>query len=435
MDKKELVSFIKEMNSSFIRVAVTDIDGILRGKLMHKDKVLKSLESSFGFCNVIFGWDSRDDLYAHDSVTGWSTGFPDAQASLDPSTFRVLPWVGDTPMLLADFQPSISAVCPRSILKKIANEAKELGFEASFAMEFEWFNFKKEAKSPVSDGMFGYSLLRSSQFHEYWKQVFEGLEAAQIPIEGLHTETGPGAMEAALKRANALEAADRAVFFKSFIKEISSQHDILSSFMAKGNADLPGCSGHMHQSLWNGDSNIFEEENGKMSKIQEHYLAGLLHGLPELMPVYAPTINSYKRLVPGSWAPTTVSWGVENRTTALRIIKSSSEQSRIELRVPGSDNNPYLSMAAALASGLYGIKNELKLDLKEVKGNAYENKELAKLPSSLKEAVGKMKDSTLANKLLGESFVSHFVMTREWEILQHERSVSSWEIDRYFEGI
>jgi len=438
MDKKQVVEQLSQTTNSKIRLGVTDLDGMIRGKLMHKDKVLQSLEDGFGFCNVIFGWDSTDSLYEKDYVTGWNTGFPDAAATIDTNTFRIIPWHGDIPMLLADFEQSLPEICPRTLLKKQQQKAHDLGFETAFAMELEWFNFKKDQASPtipVSKGMFGYSLLRANQFQDFWGQLFDQLATADIPLEGLHTETGPGAQEAAIMKTDVLEAADRTVLFKSAVKEMASQYDILSSFMAKWSSQLPGCSGHLHQSFWKDGQNLFASKENKMSMLGEHYLAGLLYTLPDFCAIYAPTINSYKRLVPGSWAPTTVSWGVENRTTACRIINRTTSQSRIELRVPGADNNPYLSIAAALASGLYGIENKLTLDMPEVTANAYEMTQLTRLPSTLKEATSKLKSSEIASELLGESFVAHFVMTREWEVSQHEQFVSNWETERYLEGI
>jgi len=436
MELNELIEFLSAMESPEVRIAITDIDGLLRGKLMHREKVINSLENGFGFCDVIFGWDSTDSLYKNDSVTGWNAGFPDAKASIDPSTFKIIPWHQDKPMLLADFRNALPEICPRSLLISQLEKVENLDLSTKFSMEFEWFNFQKADNAvPISDGMFGYSLLRVSQHQEYLKQLFQQLDKANIQLEGLHTETGPGVMEAAINKSTILEAADHAVLFKSAVKEIASQHQITPSFMAKWNSDLPGCSGHMHQSLWKGGKNLFHSSGGQLSEIQQQYLAGLLYTLPYLLPIYAPTINSYKRLVEGSWAPTTVSWGVENRTTAFRVINTSEDQSRIELRVPGADNNPYLSMAAALASGLYGIENELSLDLPETKGNAYANDTLAQLPASLGKAIDQMKTSSLPAELLGERFVDHFIMTREWEIEQHEKAVSDWELKRYFEGI
>ena len=167
----------------------------------------------------------------------------------------------------------------------------------------------------------------------------------------------------------------------------------------------------------------------------EHYIAGILHCLPEILPLYAPTINSYKRLTEGAWAPTTLTWGIDNRTCAVRAIPGSLKSTRIEMRVPGSDANPYLAMAASLASGLYGIKNKLPLKISATQGNGYEDKQNGTLSKHLGEATQKMKNSKLAIELFGENFVRHFTKTRDWEWNQHLNSVSDWELKRYFEII
>src|SRR6202035_2269045 len=176
---------------------------------------------------------------------------------------------------------------------------------------------------------------------------------------------GPGVYEAAILYSEALEAADRAVLFKSGVKEIGHRHGIMPCFMAKFNENLPGCSCHIHQSLWSigKNQNVFydEKSNTGLSALMENYIAGQLLCLPEILPMYAPTVNSYKRLVEGAWAPTTLTWGIDNRTVALRVLNGSKISCRLETRVIGADTNPYLAMAAALAAGLYGIKNKLEL--------------------------------------------------------------------------
>ena len=285
--------------------------------------------------------------------------------------------------------------------------------------------------------MFGYSILRASQQSPYFNDLFTLLDDFKVPLEGLHTETGPGVYEAAIEYSGALEAADRAVLFKSGVKEIAARHHIMASFMAKWNHDLPGCSGHIHQSLWKNGKNIFHDAKGahQISSTMESYMAGQLMALPYILPMYAPTINSYKRLVEGAWAPTTLTWGLDNRTTALRVINPSEKATRVELRVPGADANPYLAMAAALTSGLYGIKNKLKLTTPPTTGNGYQDLSNGRLPADLKEATQAMKSSDLAIELFGAPFVDHFTKTREWECRQFAAKVTDWELKRYFEII
>jgi glutamine synthetase len=349
---------------------------------------------------------------------------------------------------LADFDVEGSAaaeVCPRTLLKKIIGRAQALGYSPIFAQEFEWFNFVRQENGTalpppsLTEGMFGYSVLRASQKGDYYHALFDELTAFGVPIEGLHTETGPGVYEAAILYGNALEAADRAVLFKSGVKEIAHRFGILASFMAKWREDLPGCSGHVHQSLWDKakHKNLFYDaaEPAGMSALMQSYIAGQLYCLPYILPMFAPTINSYKRLVEGAWAPTTVTWGIDNRTTALRALPQGANACRLETRVPGSDCNPYLAIAACLASGLYGIEKGLKLEQPATKGNGYANHKYGKLPANLSKATKAMKKSEIAQALFGETFVQHFCGTREWEWKQFGKAVTDWELRRYFEII
>jgi len=423
----------------------------LRGKLISKKKFLASAKQNLGFCNVIFGWDINDMVYDNSKVTGWRTGFPDSSASIDLSTYRTIPWNDSIPLFLADFHQSeeLSGVCPRTLLKRVDERCRSAGYVPKFASEYEWFNFLETPQSlkqkgmvdpePFTPGMFGYSLLRSSQYNEFMSGISNQMNSFGIPVEGIHTETGDGVYEACIEFSDLIEAADRSALFKSGVKEIAFRYGVMASFMAKWNDNLPGCGGHVHQSLWTSDDaeNLFYTAgpDKKLSSILEHYIAGQLHCLPYILPMYAPTVNSYKRFVSGSWASTSVSWGRDNRTTALRVIPGGAESSRLETRVPGSDANPYLSMAAALASGLYGIENKLTLDVPETQGNEYQNIESNALPANLKDATAQMKSSELANELFGETFADHFVYTREWEWEQFSKRVTDWELKRYFEII
>jgi glutamine synthetase len=427
-----------------IKVAICDIDGALRGKYIHKEKFFSTLQGGFGFCNVVFGWDIGDHAYDNCGYTGWHTGYPDAVANLDLTTFRKVPWDNDVCFFLGDFD---SDICPRTLLRRVKNEAVNAGFAASFGQEFEWFNFKEDPRKlhdrgythpePITAGMFGYSILRMAHNREFFNDIYDLLGKFRIPIEGLHTETGPGVLEAAILYGDVLESADRAILFKTAIKEIGLKHGIMPTFMAKISEDLPGCSGHIHQSLWRDGKNLFHDKdktNG-MSDLMESYIAGLLHCMPHVLPMYAPTVNSYKRLVQGAWAPTSLTWGIDNRTTCIRALPISGKSTRIELRVVGSDANPYLAHAAALSSGLYGVKNKLKLSTPMTVGNGYEEKGQGSLPRDLSEATEKMKSSELARELFGDAFVNHYTYTREWEWEQYRKAVTDWEYKRYFESI
>ncbi|MBS1662965.1 MAG: glutamine synthetase [Bacteroidetes bacterium] len=439
----ELLEQLAAAGTEKVKLAIADIDGVLRGKIISFDKFRSIAEKGFGFCDVVFGWDAMDQAYDNGVFTGWHTGYPDAVAVADVATMRRVPWEGGIPFFLADFAVP---VCPRTLLKKVIGQAGEMGYSAYFSQEFEWFNYKMPEKTPesfsdltpISRGMFGYSVLRASQGSEYFHALFDGLKQFRVPLEGLHTETGPGVYEAAILYSDVLEAADRAVLFKTAVKEIAARHGILPTFMAKVSETLPGCSGHVHQSLWTADGSrnlFYDGDSSGMSQLMESYIAGQLHCLPFVLPMYAPTVNSYKRLVEGAWAPTTLTWAVDNRTTALRALPGGASSTRLETRVVGSDSNPYLAMAACLASGLYGIRNGLRLGVPPTKGSGYADKTWGVLPRNLWEATQAMKESSLAKELFGEEFVDHFTRTREWEWRQFAQVVTDWEIKRYLEII
>lgn len=454
MSSSEIIYKIRKSEHTKIKVAITDMDGVLRGKLMRKDKFLSAIDSGFGFCDVVFGWDMADVAYEDMAIeaTGWHTGYPDAPATIDLNTYRTIPWNDDVPMFLADFSSEDGAgfpACPRTLLKRVIKKCESMGFEPVFAQEFEWFNFEETPQSlhdkgfqnmkPLTPGMFGYSILRSSLKSDFFNDLFDLMEKFRIPIEGLHTETGPGVYEAAIQYGHILESADRAVLFKTAAKEIANLHGIIATFMAKWSVDLPGCGGHVHQSIWDSKKtkNLFYDahDKKKMSPMMKSYIAGQLKCLPEILPMYAPTINSFKRLVEGAWAPTTLTWAEDNRTTALRAITGGATSTRLETRVIGSDANPYLAMAACLASGLYGIENNLELDTPETIGNGYKDIKNGVLPYNLLDATTAMKNSDIAKELFGNDFVDHFTKTREWEWKQFSKHVTDWELKRYMEII
>ncbi len=451
-DLKKIIEEVKDYPERKVKLAVTDIDGILRGKVIHLDKFLSVVKGDFGFCDVVLGWDSGDVLYDNVKFTGWHTGYPDTPARIDLNTYRKVPWDGDIPFFLADFTDATGVanpICPRGLLKKVREQAMRMGFAPMFSQEFEWFNFEETPHDlkekhyvnpkPMTPGMFGYSILRSSLKSPFFNDLFDLLAAFDVPLEGLHTETGPGVYEAAILYDDILEAGDRAVLFKTAVKEIAYRHNLIASFMAKWNTDLPGCSGHLHQSLWDtgGKENLFFEEGDPdgMSELMKSYVAGQLYCLPWILPMYAPTVNSYKRLVEGAWAPTTITWGIDNRTTAIRVLAAGRKSTRIEMRVSGSDVNPYLAMAASLASGLYGIRNKMKLSQPRTLQNGYKDYSNGKLPADLHEATKAMENSALAMELFGREFTEHFCATRIWEWRQFGKAVTDWEMKRYFEII
>jgi glutamine synthetase len=451
MDPRAVESLLAEHKITRIKVGGFDIDGILRGKYISREKFDSAVEKGLGFCDVIFGWDSSDVLYDNVSVTGWHTGYPDAVARIDLSTFRVIPWEPGTAFFIVDYfdeQSRPLAFSPREVLRRVVAKAHEMGFEPEVATEFEFFLFREDSHSirakhyrdltPLSPGMFGYSVVRTGVHSEIAHAFLDSMRDFGIELEGFHTETGPGVYEAAIRHNHALAAADNAALFKSGVKQVAARHGLIATFMAKSSADLPGSSGHLHQSLWDHahSRNLFHDAGRQqgMSTLMSHFVAGQLQLIAEFAVFSCPTINSYKRLVPGVWAPTNATWGIDNRTAALRAVLGPSPASvRVEYRLSGADINPYLAIAASLASGLYGIDHRLEPP-EPLRGNAYETK-APHLPRSLDEATHLLERSSVARELLGEEFVDHYLRTRQWEVRQHQRAVTDWERERYFEII
>jgi glutamine synthetase len=443
-------AIVAERGLTHVKVGAFDIDGILRGKYMSRAKFESSLESGFGFCDVVLGWDSKDQLYDNVRYTGWHTGYPDANVRVLPESCRALPW--EEPMLffLGEFAGGAERVCPRAVLRRVLERAKKLGYEAYAGFEYEFFVFKETPDSvreknfrnlqPIAPDYFGYSVIRNSVWSDFYRSLLDLGEKMDFPIEGLHEETGPGVIEAAIGVDSALSAADKAALFKTFAKVHAQRQGLMATFMAKWSKDWPGQSGHIHISLKDTASGkpVFYDANKQftMSDTMRWFIGGQQKLMPELLAMVSPTVNSYTRLIPGFWAPTDSAWSVDNRTCALRVIAGSAKAQRVEYRVAAADANPYVILAAALGSGLWGIENKVEPD-PVVEGNAYERKfpERLALPRTLWEAAQRLKASEVAGDLFGEDFVHHFAASREWEEREFRRHITDWELARYFEII
>ncbi len=448
MTLEEVRKLLEQNEVKRIKLGAYDIDGTLRGKYVSSEKFHSAAQSGMGFCDVIFGWDIGDVLYDNVKFTGWHTGYPDANCRIALDTFRLIPWEPGTAFFLMDFvtrdgQPL--PIAPRQVLQRVVARAEALGYTPYFSAEYEFFFFRETPDSlraknyrgltSLTPGMFGYSVVRASANSELVLRMLDQLAAFHCELEGLHTETGPGVYEAAIAVDEAIPAADKGALFKTAVKEIAARQNLTPTFMAKWNSDLPGSSGHLHQSLWDSGEhkNLFHAaEGGGMSALMQHYIAGLVANMPELAAVICPTINSYKRTVPGAWAPINATWGVDNRTTAVRAIPGGSKSARVELRLAGADINPYLAIAASLAAGLDGIERKLELPPPTV--NAYSG-DAPPLPRTLAAAAKLFRESAMARRWMGEEFVDHFAATREWEVRQFEKAVTDWELARYFESV
>jgi glutamine synthetase len=439
-----------------IKLAITDIDGVLRGKYISFDKFRSFVPSTSGFCDCVLGWDINDQLYDNTTFTGWHTAFPDAPYRLDLSTERRLPDENGIPFYLGEFVApdgeSLHPICPRALLKRVLKRAEDMGFGANLAFEYEFFVFRETPHSireknyrnltPLSPGMFGYSTIRNTWLSDLFNDFAEYCRVLDIELECLHCETGPGVWEAAIMYDAGINGADKANLFKTFAKTFLLKRELLATFMAKWTLDYPGQSGHLHHSLFDSKTgrSVFYDASAPncMSEIMCQFMAGLQKYLRPFLVMSAPVINSYTRLVKGAWAPTSSTWGVDNRTTALRAIPGNEKSQRIEFRVGAADGNPYLVSAAVLGAGLKGIEQKLPLS-DPVVGNAYDVQddlpEELQFPSNLKDAAQIFSESKEARELFGDDFVNHFVSTRKWEVREHEKQITDWQLDRYFEII
>ncbi len=445
-----ILNSVRERTPSCAKVGVFDMDGIFRGKYMAADKLASALQKGFGFCDVVLGWDSSDQLYDNIGFTGWHTAYPDAEARLLPETLRTLPFEGGMPLILGEFSGRAEAICPRAILRRVLSRAAAMGFQVKAAAEFEFFVFEETPKSvrdkgyrglkPITPGNFGYSMLRSGVHADFYRELWSVCQQMRIELEGLHTETGPGVLEAAIQVDDALEAADKAALFKTITKILCQRRGWMATFMAKWSPDWPGQSGHLHTSLLHGDTGdpVFYDPDAPnfMTERMRWFVGGQQALMPELLAMVAPTVNSYTRLVPGYWAPTAATWGFENRTCALRVIGGSAHSQRVEYRIAAADINPYLALAAAIGSGLWGIEHRTEPDAPVV-GNAYAQQPAPEraLPSTLWEAAQRLRSSVAARELFGAEFVDHYAATREWEEREARKAVTDWQLARYFEII
>ena len=448
---QETLARYEELGVRQVKLGLTDIDGVIRGKYVGLRKFASLLTKQGGFCDCVFGWDMDDQLYDAGDYTGWHSGFPDTGFRLQVETER---WLAEEqcPYFIAEFverDDSDHPLCPRTRLRSVLQRLEDQGLKARAGFEYEFFVFNEtphtvRAKgyrnlTPITPGNFGYSVLRTSALGSEFSQFMNYCADIDCELEGLHCETGPGVWEAALVSQEGLEAADRASLFKTLTKGYFQRREMLATFMAKWSMDYPGQSGHLHLSIsdQNGTNIFFDPDDAAgISQKMRQSVAGLQRYLPEFLAMLAPTVNSYTRLVKGAWAPTAATWGIENRTAAIRVIPGDAHSQRIEVRVGGADANPYLVQAAALAAMEIGMSEGLLPD-EPVAGNAYEAEEhLAAtfhFAADLGSAANRFAQSSAAKRCFGEAFVNHFAMTRHWEVREYHRTINSWQLERYFE--
>ncbi len=381
MHEHPAVAAVRKAEPTKVKVAVSDIDGILRGKYLHPDKFYGAVQpppaGGFGFCDVVFGWDSQDHTYDNTQVTGWQHGFPDAMVRLDLDTARHVPWDGNVPFFLGEFinaDGSPYPICPRQTLKRVLKRAEKLGVMPMTGMEFEWFNFAETPKSwadkkgAAADDADERHVRLLAAAHEREPRVLQRADGrdggVQRAVRGAAHRDRPGRLrgrDPVQRRARAGRprdpVQDRREGDRAPLRHHAELHGEVERVVSRAAADTST------RACRTARRNLFYDAKSPrhMSKVFESYLAGQLACLLEFAPMYWPTINSYKRLVDGFWAPVKPTWGIDNRTASYRVIAPGPKSTRLETRCPGADVNPYLAMAALLAAGLHGVEKELKL--------------------------------------------------------------------------
>ena len=422
-----------------VQLEVPDLDGGLRAKLAAAAKARSP--AGIAMCTIMFGLTLADDVY-ESAASSAANGYPDLVMRPDMATLRPLPWADGTAAVLCDlFDPGGAPfpLAPRTVLRTVAERCTALGYEARFAAEWELCVLHADGDgepAPLGRTMNAYSSLRLRELRPVADEFFSRMAAVGIGVESVHTELGQGMVEFALSHAPALEAADQAARAKAYLKELCGERRLVATFMPKWRTGAATSGCHFHQSLWRDGENAFAGPDGGLSPLARHYLAGQLATMPGLSVLFNPVVNSYRRLQPGTWTPSTASWGLDNRTAAIRAITGYPAGTRLEHRRPGADVNPYLAIAAMLAGGLHGISGQLEPPAPAT-GDAYADGRFCPLPSSLDAATAALRAFELAPALLGREFVTHYLLSREvelrlwrdWESAQ----VTDWERSRYLE--
>lgn len=424
-----------------VQLGIFDVDAILRWKWVEPKKFVKLLEQGYPFCDVLYSWDVAEVTYASEAYT-------DAPCTIDPASGRLVPFAEREALFIADFDPPAGLRSPRHLLARQLEKAASLGFQVTSGFEYEFFVFEETPQSlrdkkyrdlkPWLPGNRTYSALTPVAAQGFFAGVREAVGIAGIELDSQHTELGPGCFEFPLKPTAGMASADNAALYRFFTRAYCQTRGLLPSFMAKWSNDYPGQSGHLHISLQDGASGrpIFHDPAAPEGIAAEMrwFAGGLLRLLPEALAFCSHTVNAYRRLVPGAWAPTSATWGLQNRTTALRAILGDPGSQRLEFRVPAADSNPHLSLALALGAGLWGIENRVEPP-DPIEGEAYASgaSRSAPLPRTLLEAAEALDRSALARQLFGDVFVDGFVASRKWEDQVFRRTVSELDLRRYLE--
>ena len=437
----ELEKAVGDGSIDTVVVAFTDMQGRLMGKRLHGEFFLDGQIPEHGAegCNYLLALDMEMDPVPGYQIASWERGYGDFSLMPDMATLRRIPWLEATALVLCDVgwhdgtpvNPS-----PRQVLKRQVERSAELGYEPMFGSELEFYLLKESFEeahakhyrdlTPSVPYILDYHILATTYDEPLIRQIRNGMQGAGIPVETSKGEAWPGQQEINFRFAEAVTMADNHTIYKNGAKEIAHLNCCSITFMAKPDHTWIGNSCHIHSSLWRDGDNAFAGE----SDIFKQYLAGQIACLRELAVFLAPTINSYKRFAAGSWAPTTLAWGHDNRTCGFRIVGHGGAL-RAETRIPGGDANPYLAFAALLAAGLYGIENKLELP-PGLEGNAYES-DAERFPHSLREAIDALENGKMARAALGDDVVDHYLNYARTEQRLFDEVVTCYERERMFE--
>lgn len=448
----ELAQQVENGAIDTVVVAFTDLYGRLMGKRFDAEFFVNDIEAhgTHG-CDYLLTVDMEMEPVPGYRYANWELGYGDFHLVPDLSTLRVASWLDRSALVLCDVEDekahALVPYAPRSLLRRQIDRAAQQGFTTKAASELEYFIFNDSYKAAAEGGyrtlepagwyIEDYNILQGTREEAFNAAARRHLKASGIPIENSKGEWGLGQHELNVRYADVLTMADRHTVYKQCLKEIAEGLGMSVTFMAKYAADQAGSSSHIHLSLWQGEENAFAgtEQFGPVqcSDLFRWFLGGWLHHLPELMVFYAPTINSYKRYQAGSWAPTRIAWSHDNRTAGFRVV-GHGRSLRIESRVPGADCNPYLVYAAALASGLDGIANQIEPP-PVFQGDIYAAQNLPHVPKTLRHATDLFANSAFAKQTFGADVVEHYTHFYEVEQAAFDKAVTDWERKRYFERI
>jgi glutamine synthetase len=446
----ELERAIRSGAVDTVIVAITDMQGRLMGKRVTGGFFLEHARHGTHFCTYLLGTDMEMTTPAGYRLTNWESGYGDWLADPDWGTLRVIPWLEKTALVLADAKEEESGepvrIAPRAILKRMLDNAREQGLAPKMASELEFYVLKETYEQAAEKGFqnltpFGwynedYHLLQATKAEPLYRRFRNEMTAAGVPIEFSKGEAAPGQHEVNIHYAEALEAADRHALFKHGVKEMAWQSGHAVTFMAKPDHRWTGNSAHVHVSVWDegGGRNVFHQDGTEpygMSREMRWFLGGMMAAARDLAFFIAPFVNSYKRYAVASWAPVNVLWGRDNRTCGFRVV-GRGPSLRIENRLPGGDSNPYLSYAAIVGAGLYGIRHQIEPP-GEFHGNGYAATGVPRIPRALWEAARLLEESTIAREIFGDDVVEHYTNAARVEQETYDAVVTSWERERYLE--